>query len=318
MPFNRMICCSCVLALGLAGPASSAVFENHSRIELNGFGYVVNSPWDLRESSEASGPNALGRVFDDPYTDRTDPSGAAYWSTSTAAAFTTPYSPDFLGAGASVRFGSTTVGNANAYWRDITYYSGATVGSFIRLSLTVEATLGGAIGSRSFMGLTGATKAREEHFPGSLGSGDWYVSNWSDIGGVQFTDGGVLDPNTGEILSAAIFEIGHPWDSYTLVNGLFIGQTHLDVPYDEELGGYVWMIGIQAQASAHYSSSFVSSMNSVGLTAVTDLDGNPITGLSFDSGMIYVPEVPSMYLAPGAGIILFTFARLHSMRKLRV
>jgi hypothetical protein len=212
-----------------------------------------------------------------------------------------------MGAAASVDFGSTTSAYANVYWRDVVYYSGATIGSSIRLSFTIKAFLGGATGGGSYIGLSGATSLDEFSFNAVEES----------LGLVAFYDGGIADPETLVRLPNPVFTFTN-WDQYDFLDGIFIGQTHLDVPYNEEFDGFSWQIRLRADASAHYSSSFVSSMNSVGLTAVTDLDGNPITGLSFDSGMVYVPEVPSMYLAPGAGIILFTLARLHSMRKLRV
>lgn len=189
--------------------------------------------------------------------------------------------------------------SARAMWRDVVYVPGAEYGSAIRLVVEVDGEFG-------FDG----------EFSGGIFNFAW-TGNFNGWGLAAGGDQGYVTPGS---------ESG--WDS--IVRGpdyRFHGVFHMDIPYNSGYGGFAWLLEFYGAVSTRpylpyylptYEFARASSVHSVGLTAITDLDGNPITGLSFDSGMVYVPEVPSMYLAPGAGIILFTLARLHSMRKLRV
>jgi hypothetical protein len=286
--------------ISACGNAVAATFETHSRITLSGGGYVVSTPWSSSFTGEYFSIAEESAVFADPYTGGEGP----YASISSAAAFASPLAIDFLWVGASAVLGYSGA-SALAEWRDVTYYgdSGA-VGSLIRLNFSVEAELGGLVGSRSYIYVFGGTNLSDEI----------WESASQQLGLVQFTDAGVFNPETLRVDPNPVLDITGPWDTYYLLNGKFFGTTHLDVPYDEKFGGYSWQIAVFASSGAQYSSGFASSLDSVGLTAVTDLQGNAIRGLTFDSGMTYVPEVPSMYLVAGAGLVLFAYARWRSVR----
>jgi hypothetical protein len=46
----------------------------------------------------------------------------------------------------------------------------------------------------------------------------------------------------------------------------------------------------QTTLSDTSASAYASSIRSIGLTAITDTAGNPISGVTFDSGLALVPE----------------------------
>lgn len=94
-------------------------------------------------------------------------------------------------------------------------------------------------------------------------------------------------------------ELGDP-DYYNLLYSF-------DVPYNSNYGGYAWCFeaAIETECADGFASAFFGQ--TIGLTAVTNVDGTPLTGydMSFDSGLTLneVPEPSTLALWSLGGLV---------------
>jgi hypothetical protein len=178
-------------------------------------------------------------------------------------------------------------GSTEAIWRDVVYVEGAGLGTSIRLTFDVEGEL-----------------LPEGRFS-SAGVGFRWSHTVSDWGGLFGGDGGViLETESGWNVRG--------WDSivYGGSTNEFYGTFHMDVPYDSNYGGYSWLLQFYANAATYpymwqdetTREAIANSMHSVGFVAITDLSGNPLTGVTFDSGLVPIPE-PSTYALAAIGFV---------------
>jgi hypothetical protein len=105
------------------------------------------------------------------------------------------------------------------------------------------------------------------------------------------------------------------WDSINVTGSRFRGDFHVDVPYDAELAGYSWVLSVTASSNSHSGAGLHLAdagtlTRSVRLEAVTDLNGVPLRGVAFESGLRYVPE-PAIgtLVAPIFGLTIFLYRR---------
>jgi hypothetical protein len=249
----------------------AAAFDTHSRIYFHSLADASTTAWSSEFNQEYQ--SAASAVFDDAVPSESLPEGSRV-STSHVA-FANLNAADFIGADTSaVLVGPTgglgATGTSYVAWRDVAYSGGGGAGSTIRLVFEIKGDLGG----------------------NSSISVNWYdhVNGWDGQGGGQ------ASVQTGQAPAG--------WDSLESVGPSgFRGTVHIDVPYDPNYAGYSWVLSLQGWAYAQPSEdlpsvfSYATSMRSVGLLAVTDTNGNPITGVTLDSGMLNV--LPGDYNGDG-------------------
>jgi hypothetical protein len=171
-------------------------------------------------------------------------------------------------------------------WRDVTYVPDSEPGSAIRLRFKVKGNVQvqGRV-TRSSVSVNWGTVVR-----------NWFAGPGGNTGQavVQLSGAGFDEEGGNDEITDII-----GWD--TIVPGPlgFVGTMHIDVPYDSAYGGYSWLLSLNTSAYTFLQSGSAqaASLRSVGLTAITDLEDNPIVGATFDSGLAAVPE-------PSCGLLL--------------
>lgn len=207
-------------------------------------------------------------------------SGSTY-----AEAFANLSGPGFLGVRAFARndgFPSlfhAQSSNVHMAWRDVTAIGSGNSYSFITLhfQVTFELSNGGG-NAGSYIVVNTDTDARDFNLGGDQASTQ------------LFSDGSIQSVGWDNLIDHG--------------DGTFTGSVIFNAPFDPTLGGYTWSIALHGVAGANGSSlqpvafADASSLHTLGLSFVTDPDGNVLNNLTFDSGLqlqaASVPEPASV------------------------
>jgi hypothetical protein len=81
------------------------------------------------------------------------------------------------------------------------------------------------------------------------------------------------------------------WDAMSWNGSTFVGDFHIDTPYDAQLGGYGWGVLLSARAFGGGGIASTDAAHTLTLNAVTLADGRPVD-VTFDSGLRFNNAVP--------------------------
>jgi hypothetical protein len=274
--------------------AAAAAIETHGRIRMSTLGGLPTAEF-LDEIYE--NPGSVSRSQSAATTD-----GRVAFDNS---AFLSRNGFDFMGVASS---GTISAPSANGFpfinftgwattqWRDVIFAPPSL--QTIRLNFEVHGDLNvQSYAGQASIGISATTDV----------SG-WYVGGGTNAG-IYYNGGGSgIDYSGWDSLSIAPFS-----------DISFTGTIHLDTTYDPNYGGYPWLVRLSADALLFPTgldsvplelSADALSLRSIGITSITDQAGNVLTDLTFDSGLIFVPE-PSTLLLVSIGVIAVRLCRRH-------
>lgn len=269
--------------------AHGGVLETHSQVTAWSWNGSQPNVW-----LESEGPADTGVVFD---------SNNGPWEVWGGAQASTSLTADgFLHAGAiaysdvpGASDGSVGSAEASAGWRDVVFLPGPELPDYVRLTLEIEAWMSGE-------GMAFSSGVNLEKSGKYVAGLPW--RGMSSVDDVYLRGPGYEDQSGLQVSG---------FDSWSMTDGLFQGVFHVDALYDDTLGGYYWEVRLTVSAGAvrtlnesegDFTLAATDVLNSVGLTAVTDPEGNALA-VTFDSGlgMAAVPE-PQGWMLLGCGIVV--------------
>jgi hypothetical protein len=238
---------------------------------------------------ESDGPSDTSLLHD------SDSAGGAVVLAAEARAYTGLEANGFLHAAASAYNdfqGAEARGFASAAWRDVAFADAAFAGPYITLYFDVDANFGDFGPNRSAaLSINGSTNVEN-----NFGAG------WEQLGSVQ-----LFGPGYDATEPRSEFTTIDGFDSATYENSFFHGTFHIVVPKNDALNGFGWGVSMTLHADAFSdpenggaTSASVLALNSMGLTRVTDPNGNSIP-VTFESGLTLatVPEPATIWMFLG-------------------
>ena len=267
-----------VLALFLygVGQAKAAFLPTHAFVRAKTlYGGVLNLPGQT-VSIEGNGIIDTGLL--------SDSAGDGFYSpyySGRAEAFTGPYGASLLHGYSYAKDGQAGYtegyGQAMAAWRDVAFVNSTSSPGIIRLNFSVDALFetegvvtGYSIIQQASINIDAYGDTTWPNFPYSF----------------DFSDAGVAN---------GIFSYGNPtrniWDSVSFDGLSFHGTFHIDSPYNASLGGFGWKVGVFATSISvlQGGSATTDFLDTVSLQSVTLTDGTPLSGVTFDSGLLLTP-----------------------------
>lgn len=286
--------------LATVAPVSAGVIlENHSSV------YAGALQADA-VTFESNGPADTGFVYEqDP-----DPSVGPAQLSGSARARTAISASHLLGASATgynnTQFSDRGVGVAAAAWRDVATLVGSGPLTrpleYIRMYFSVEAVLSvEGWANSAAVSINTATSLRSGFSFPSHAAAQLFGPGHNDGENMAFDHVGF---DTLDFIRDDNVDIS------------LVGNLHIDTPYNSTIGGYEWGVSLNVRADAFRSFTGsgstwagVSSLQSLSLNRVTDLEGNDVA-VTFDSGLQLadtsaVPEPTSLALMGLGGIGLF-------------
>ncbi len=290
---------------GLRNAHAGIVFDTHSFVGVSGmYGRAIQEILDLGgpllpgfyEAEQGPGSLSVDGYAEVSGTYSVSAKASAAAST-IGGQFLRAYAEGFATEGRHVDMAATAEGVAA--WRDVAYVRGLQAPAVLRLNFALDGLLITAIQSDSLnsyanvqatLGWTSGLYLTNDLFERRL------TENFSQPSGGfgTFSDA---------IVAIGSYSSGRKWDSLEYTSSGYRGTFHIDVNFDQAVGGYIWGLGLSTYAEARGALAISNASHTLSLQSTTLPDGTRVDA-TFESGlsavpMAAVPEPSSMAILLG-------------------